>query len=211
MELTDTLAGLMRQQDAFSVVPKAVDITSLPGLLDLELQLRLGAHSIDSLFAAKEGAKIPGAALSADGRSVDWNLTRRALNGGASVVSLGLQNRFAQLRRLALEVKRLSGHPVHINAYLTPHGSRALPAHRDPYSVFVFQVAGTKRWSLGEDPVTQTTLAPGDMLHMREGTTHAAHTDDSASLHFTVAMHESSEPVPGPSPEGSLAEFLRFV
>lgn len=192
MELSENAKEIASKASPFSLAPFGFRAEALPGLTDLELQLRLGAFSTESLFATKDGKKIPGKALSTDGLSIDWQLTRRVLSGGASLVFLGLQNRFAQLRQLALDTKHFAGGSVHINAYLTPKGAQALPAHEDPYSVYVFQVAGKKQWNLGETPSSLVTLSGGDVLFMRKGTKHEAHTADIASLHYTVAMDEST-------------------
>ena len=41
----------------------------------------------------------------------------------------------------------LGGH-VFAVAYLTPAGSQAVPVHNDDQDVFVYQVWGTKRWTV---------------------------------------------------------------
>jgi ribosomal protein L16 Arg81 hydroxylase len=97
--------------------------------------------------------------------------------------------------RLAEEV----GHPVQVNAYVTPPQSRGFAAHYDVHDVFVLQVAGRKRWYVhepvlvdplpdqpwdqrktevtaraAEPPLMDTVLAPGDALYLPRGFLHSA-------------------------------------
>ena len=45
------------------------------------------------------------------------------------------------------------GHPVQVNAYLTPPAAQGFAAHYDTHDVFVVQVAGRKHWTIHEPVV----------------------------------------------------------
>ena len=91
------------------------------------------------------------------------------------------------------------GHPVQVNAYVTPPQSRGFDAHYDVHDVFVVQVDGEKRWRVHQPvhdsplrdqpwtdhraaveaaaqapPLVDTVLRPGDCLYLPRGYLHAA-------------------------------------
>ena len=100
--------------------------------------------------------------------------------------------------------------------YLTPRGSRSVPAHSDDQDVFIVQLAGRKAWnvygspidlpysheqlgktapvdraSLGA-PLLTAELAPGSVLYMPRGFVHEARaTEGGASLHITLTVQTS--------------------
>ena len=106
------------------------------------------------------------------------------------------------------------GHPVQVNAYITPSSSQGFSAHYDVHDVFVLQVAGEKRWRIHEpvvadplrdqpwtdhraavaaraeeEPVLDTVLRPGDSLYLPRGYLHAAQALGDVSCHLTVGVH----------------------
>lgn len=106
------------------------------------------------------------------------------------------------------------GHPLQINAYITPSSSQGFAAHYDVHDVFVLQVAGEKRWRIHEpvhadplrdqpwtdhraavaaraeeEPVIDTVLRPGDALYLPRGYLHAAEALGDVSCHLTVGVH----------------------
>ena len=58
----------------------------------------------------------------------------------------GLHRAWAPLRAFSDGLARELGHPVQVNAYLTPEGAQGFDAHYDTHDVFVVQTAGTKEW-----------------------------------------------------------------
>ena len=66
------------------------------------------------------------------------------------------------------------GHPVQVNAYITPPGSQGFDLHQDDHDVFVLQSHGSKRWVVHERhdlPPTRAALievdlGPGDSLYI---------------------------------------------
>jgi hypothetical protein len=106
------------------------------------------------------------------------------------------------------------GHPVQVNAYVTPPQSQGFSAHYDVHDVFVLQVAGQKRWTIHApvrtaplrdeawadrraaveqaatgDPLLEVTLRPGDALYLPRGFLHAAQALGDTSAHLTVGVH----------------------
>lgn len=106
------------------------------------------------------------------------------------------------------------GHPVQINAYITPKQSRGFAAHYDVHDVFVLQIAGTKRWivhdpvhpdPLHDQPWTQhraavearaagvsgdeSLLESGDVLYLPRGFIHSAEALGGVSVHLTIGIH----------------------
>jgi hypothetical protein len=107
------------------------------------------------------------------------------------------------------------GHPVQVNAYVTPPSSRGFSAHYDVHDVFVLQLSGTKRWVIhapvldaplrsqpwGDrsqavasaarttEPLIETVLEPGDALYLPRGFLHAAQSLGQTSAHLTVGVH----------------------
>ena len=106
------------------------------------------------------------------------------------------------------------GHPVQVNAYVTPPSSRGFSAHYDIHDVFVLQVAGEKRWIVHEPvhewplrtqpwtqhradveravespPILDAVLRPGDALYLPRGFLHAAEALGDVSVHLTVGIH----------------------
>ncbi|HEY4991002.1 MAG TPA: cupin domain-containing protein [Nakamurella sp.] len=136
------------------------------------------------------------------------------LAAGATLVLQALHRSWPPLivfgSRLAAEL----GHPVQINAYITPPASQGFAAHYDTHDVFVLQVAGAKRWTIhapviddplpdqtwdhrrtevaaraGEPALIDTVLTPGDALYLPRGFLHSAVAQDEVSIHLTVGVH----------------------
>ncbi len=136
------------------------------------------------------------------------------LAGGSTLVLQALHRTWPPLidfgGRLASEL----GHPVQINAYITPPQNQGFSAHYDTHDVFVLQVAGTKQWRIhrpvlehplpdqtwdrrrpqvaaraAESPLIDTVLRPGDALYLPRGFLHSAVAQGEVSIHLTVGVH----------------------
>ena len=106
------------------------------------------------------------------------------------------------------------GHPVQINAYVTPPQAQGFSDHYDVHDVFVLQIAGEKRWFIHEPvlrhptrdqpwtdrraaveaaarqkPLIDVVLRPGDALYLPAGFLHAAQALGETSAHLTVGVH----------------------
>ena len=106
------------------------------------------------------------------------------------------------------------GHPVQVNAYVTPPQNRGFDDHYDVHDVFVVQVTGEKHWQVrppvvesplrdqpwtdrrdavrlaAEGPPTiDAVLAPGDCLYVPRGWLHSATALGGTSIHLTMGVH----------------------
>lgn len=117
---------------------------------------------------------------------VDPSAVHRAFADGASIVLQGLQRTWHPLVVAALGLERELGHPVQVNAYLTPADAAGLGRHADRHDVFVLQLSGTKQWWV--DELGEFTLSPGDALYLPVGVLHDARTGPRHSLHLTIGV-----------------------
>ncbi|GAA1710393.1 hypothetical protein GCM10009745_68000 [Kribbella yunnanensis] len=134
---------------------------------------------------------------------------------GHTVVLQALHRTWPALVDFATQLSTDAGHPVQINAYITPPESQGFSAHYDVHDVFVLQVAGEKHWTVHEpvhvdplrnqpwtdhsaevaaaardtSPVVDEVLRPGDALYVPRGFLHSAKTLGGVSAHLTVGLH----------------------
>jgi lysine-specific demethylase/histidyl-hydroxylase NO66 len=133
---------------------------------------------------------------------------------GHTVVLQGLHRLWPPLIDFAGALTSDLGHPVQINAYVTPPSAQGFSAHYDVHDVFVLQVAGEKRWRIhapvrpdpmrdepwtdhrdavekraAEAPLIDAVLRPGDALYLPRGYLHAAEALGGTSCHLTVGVH----------------------
>jgi lysine-specific demethylase/histidyl-hydroxylase NO66 len=133
---------------------------------------------------------------------------------GHTVVLQGMHRVWPPLIDFAGALTSDLGHPVQINAYITPPSSQGFSAHYDVHDVFVLQVAGEKRWRIHapvrpdplrdepwtdhrsaveeratEAPLIDAVLRPGDSLYLPRGFLHAAEALGATSCHLTVGVH----------------------
>ncbi len=133
---------------------------------------------------------------------------------GHTVVLQGLHRLWPPIIDFAGDLRTELGHPVQVNAYVTPRSSKGFAAHYDVHDVFVLQIAGEKRWLVhepvlaaplrdqpwedhpdavaaraAEAPLIDTVLRPGDALYLPRGFLHAAEALGDVSVHLTVGVH----------------------
>jgi hypothetical protein len=136
------------------------------------------------------------------------------LAGGATLVLQALHRTWPPLIRFGGDLARELGHPVQINAYITPPENQGFAAHYDTHDVFVLQIAGSKRWTIHrpviddplptqtweqrkaevaaratEAPLIDTVLRPGDALYLPRGFLHSAVAQGEVAIHLTVGVH----------------------
>jgi hypothetical protein len=173
------------------------------------------------LRMAKDGAVLPaarftrggGAGASVADQAADDKVLA-ALADGATLVLQALHRSWPPLVSFGTRLAAELGHPVQINAYITPAQNRGFAPHYDVHDVFVLQIAGRKRWTLhepvvpaplddqpwesvraavearaGEPPLLDAVLAPGDALYLPRGTIHSATAQGETSIHLTVGVH----------------------
>lgn len=173
------------------------------------------------LRMAKQGKVIAPSAYTRSGGSgatigdqVADDKVLRLVSEGATLVLQALHRTWPPLVDFGSALASEVGHPVQINAYITPAENQGFSAHYDTHDVFVLQVAGRKRWVISEpvliDPLpTQTweqraeavaaraaepplldvTLEPGDALYLPRGFLHSATALGELSIHLTVGVH----------------------
>jgi bifunctional lysine-specific demethylase and histidyl-hydroxylase NO66 len=116
---------------------------------------------------------------------------------GATIVLESLHRYWPPLTQFCRQLEIDLGHPVQVNAYLTPAGARGFARHTDLHDVFVLQTGGRKQWMVyapdeSEEevgtPVIDTELGEGACFYIPEGWPHAANTNDVASAHLTVGI-----------------------
>src|SRR6266567_463820 len=145
---------------------------------------------------------------------VDPDRVARLLADGCTVVFQGLHRIWPALVTFTTTLTRELGHPVQVNAYLTPPSARGFAPHYDTHDVFVVQTAGDKRWQVHSpvvdppapgdgwtghreavgraaetDPVLDQVLSPGDVLYLPRGWIHSAQAQQAMSLHLTIGVH----------------------
>ena len=201
---------------------------------------RLPAHFDDLLTTAdvddllsRRGLRAPFLRVARDGRTLpDREFTRgggvgaaiadqlddtallRLFAQGHTLVLQGLHRTHPPLLTFGQDLAADLGHPVQINAYVTPAQSTGFSAHYDVHDVFVLQTAGEKRWHLHppvhphplrdqpwqehesavaraveDEPHFEVTLHPGDTLYVPRGWLHAATALGGVSTHVTVGVH----------------------
>ena len=136
------------------------------------------------------------------------------LGDGATLVLQGLHRTHPPIIDFANELSAELGHPVQVNAYITPPQNRGFAAHYDVHDVFVLQITGTKQWQIhapvlddplpdqpwenykdevaaraAEPPLIDTALEPGDALYLPRGYLHAATALGDFTIHLTVGVH----------------------
>ena len=194
-------------------------------LLDLdgvdELLSRRGLRT-PFLRMAKDGAVVdsarftrPGGVGAAIGDQVDDTAVARLFADGTTIVLQALHRLWPPIIDFAGALAGELGHPVQVNAYITPPASRGFSAHYDIHDVFVLQLAGEKRWIVHDpvhewplrtqswtqhrarvaeavattEPTIDAVLAPGDALYLPRGFLHSAEALGDVSAHLTVGIH----------------------
>lgn len=167
-----------------------------------------GSTLADSAFTAGGGI---GAGI-ADQASDDKLL--RLFADGATLVLQGLHRTWEPVLRFTQDLAADLGHPVQVNAYVTPAQNTGFSDHYDVHDVFVLQVEGEKRWRIREPvrpsplrddpwtdrraaveeaatqpPLLEETLRPGDCLYLPRGYLHAASALGDVSTHLTIGVH----------------------
>jgi bifunctional lysine-specific demethylase and histidyl-hydroxylase NO66 len=176
------------------------------------------------LRMAKEGSVLPparftrggGAGASINDQAADDKVLA-AIADGATLVLQALHRTWPPLVDFGSRLAGELGHPVQINAYITPPQNQGFAPHYDVHDVFVLQVSGRKRWTIHEPvveapldnqpwenhradvaarateaPLIDTVLEPGDALYLPRGTIHAAVAQGETSIHLTVGVHPVS-------------------
>ncbi len=193
-----------------------------PAAVD-ELVSRRGLRT-PFLRMAKDGSVLPAARFTRGGGAgasvadqVADDKVLAAMADGATLVLQALHRSWPPLVEFGSRLAGELGHPVQINAYITPPQNQGFAPHYDVHDVFVLQVSGRKRWTIhppvveapldnqpwesvraqvaaraAEAPLIDTVLEPGDALYLPRGTIHSAAAQGETSIHLTVGVHPVS-------------------
>ncbi|WP_255026525.1 cupin domain-containing protein [Rhodococcus sp. GA1] len=173
------------------------------------------------LRVAKDGTTLPDSSFTSPGGvgasisdQLDDTMLWRNLADGATLVLQALHRTWEPISQFGTALSDELGHPVQVNAYITPPRNQGFSHHYDVHDVFVVQIEGTKRWVIHEpvhpaplrnQPWTDhrpavaraatepacidTVLEPGDCLYLPRGWIHAAEARGEISIHLTVGIH----------------------
>lgn len=173
------------------------------------------------LRVARDGATLPASSFTSGGGvgagiadQLDDTRLTELFAGGATLVLQALHRTWAPIAALAADLTAEVGHPVQVNAYVTPPQSRGFDDHYDVHDVFVLQISGEKRWRIHEPvhpaplrdqpwtdrraevgaaaqtpPLIDEVLRPGDCLYLPRGYLHAATALGDVSTHLTFGIH----------------------
>ncbi|HBO54335.1 cupin domain-containing protein [Janibacter terrae] len=195
-----------------------VDLLDTPAVDDL-----LSRRGLRTPFlrVAREGQTLADAEFTRGGGvgagvadQLDDTALLRLFAEGHTLVLQGLHRTHPPVLDFAQDLAADLGHPVQVNAYVTPPQSRGFAAHYDVHDVFVLQCGGEKTWRLHppvlehplrtqpwqdrrapveqaaqEQPHLLVTLRPGDVLYVPRGWLHAAEALGGVSTHLTVGVH----------------------
>lgn len=194
--------------DLFS--PAAVDeLITTRGLRTPFLRLARGGSTLpDRTFTSGGGV---GAGI---GDQVSDDRVRAQFADGATIVLQGLHRTWEPLLAFSQRLAAELGHPVQVNAYVTPPQNQGFSDHYDVHDVFVLQVHGAKEWRVRPPvldaplrdqpwgdradevgraatgpPALVATLEPGDCLYLPRGFLHAATALGDVSIHLTIGVH----------------------
>jgi bifunctional lysine-specific demethylase and histidyl-hydroxylase NO66 len=196
---------------------------------DLDL---FGPDAVDELLALR-ALRTPFLRMANDGRTLDpttfslgggvgatisdqvsEDRVLRHFADGATIVLQALHRTWPPVADAAQDLAADLGHPVQVNAYVTPPQNRGFDDHYDVHDVFVLQVTGEKHWQVrppvvesplrdqpwtdhrdavrlaAEGPPTlDAVLTPGDSLYVPRGWLHSATALGGTSIHLTMGVH----------------------
>lgn len=208
-----------------AAVPADEGFTDLLTRQDVDELCSVRAVRTPFVRVAKDGDTLPNSAFTAGGGvgagiadQVSDDRLHRLFADGATIVLQGLHRLWPPVLDFAQALAAELGHPVQVNAYVTPPQSRGFATHHDVHDVFVLQLFGSKRWHVHEpvqqwplrsqewtgyraqveaaaasDAVLDAVLQPGDCLYLPRGYLHAATALGQISGHLTVGVHPWTE------------------
>jgi lysine-specific demethylase/histidyl-hydroxylase NO66 len=197
------------------------DVADLFGLAAVDELITHRGLRTPFLRIAKDGAVLDTARYTGSGGAgaeiadqVRDDRVAELFADGSTLVLQGLHRTWPPLVELAGQLAADLGHPVQVNAYVTPPSNRGFSAHYDVHDVFVLQVAGAKRWTIHPpvfadplrsqpwsdrsaavaaaaqgEPLIDAVLNPGDRLYLPRGYLHSAQALGDVSVHLTIGVH----------------------
>jgi ribosomal protein L16 Arg81 hydroxylase len=194
------------------LVVKRNNLTFYEDILTLDLVDRVIAmhrQDGDNFRVAKHSKLVPQEQyLNADG---SYNLSKlyACYADGNSMVMRRIEQVWFPIGELCHKLRQTFSHHVQANMYLTPPNAVAYLPHTDAHDVMIFQINGTKHWTL-YDSIFETPLnfsyqpkldkdklpnprvvkmEAGDFMYIPRGIPHHAFTEDESSLHLTFGVY----------------------
>jgi len=197
------------------------DVADLLSREDVDELLSTRGLRTPFLRVARRGETLPSRDFTAPGgvgagiadQVSDERLTALFADG-ATIVLQALHRTWPPLVDFAQDLAAELGHPVQVNAYVTPPQSQGFSDHYDVHDVFVLQVEGAKRWMVRapvhpaplrdqpwtdhaddvrqaaqDEPLLDVVLHPGDCLYLPRGFLHAATALSEVCTHLTIGVH----------------------
>jgi hypothetical protein len=114
-------------------------------------------------------------------------------DGGATLVLQGLHRYWQPLTLLVRDLSDLSAIPCQANAYLTPRGRKASPCTRTRMTSSSSRRSAPSSGEIHDrgNP-TDVLMEPGTSMYLPTGTPHAARAQETASLHVTIGINQTS-------------------
>lgn len=130
------------------------------------------------------------------------------VNNGATLIINKLHQKNCKVGLLVEEVEFFFQEPVQVNMYLGQPNIGGFNLHYDTHDVFIFQIAGNKKWTVYEptlefpvfnmkthgkeipqsEPYLDCTLTAGDFLYLPRGHWHAPIAQNEPSIHLTLGI-----------------------
>ena len=167
-----------------------------------------GPEAVDELLA-RRALRTPFLRMAQDGRTLDpssytlgggvgatlgdqvsEDRVLRLFADGATIVLQALHRTWAPVVEAAQDLAADLGHPVQVNAYVTPPQNQGFDDHYDVHDVFVVQVAGEKHWRV-RPPVLESPLRDQPWTDRRDAVRTAASSLPSStpSSHPVTALY----------------------
>jgi hypothetical protein len=208
-------APLLSAADALPGMPHGFTREAVDELLaDRALRTPFLRMAQDGTTVAEAEFTLGGGVGAAVPDQVSEDRVLRLFAGGATIVLQGLHRAWRPVGDVARALAEDLGHPVQVNAYVTPPQNRGFDDHYDVHDVFVVQVDGEKHWRVrppvleaplrtepwtdrrddvraaaAAEPVVDAVLRPGDVLYLPRGWLHSATALGGTSIHLTFGVH----------------------
>ena len=181
---------------------------ALLSLSDVDTMLNDRELHMNDLRLARSAEVIDSAAFTRANGSIDIAAVYALYADGATIILQHVHKSHRGMARLCRRLSHQLGMPFQTNLYLTPPSQQGFKPHYDSHDVFLLQIAGSKDWEVGGDPVRlplkgqpfnpeqhefgETRMAfrlgAGDMLYLPRGVMHQGKTTGETSLHITVGV-----------------------
>lgn len=176
---------------------------------DFENAIETGRVQVEDIAAFSRGVAAPIERFTyrCDGSTrVDVRALADLVAAGHTVVVNRIDQLSVRVAELANTLAESLEVDVGVNAYFTPPGSQGFATHADDHDVFVWQVAGSKEWTVWEPSVNLPTmpvmptedpreppafrfaLREGSLLYLPRGWLHRGRSEAAGSLHLTLGL-----------------------